>query len=144
MPTAKPGSQLEADLIAMAEKLGIDTSVKAISLPVADEPETPKPTRGPNKLETSYMGHLERRREVRDIKDFLYESIKLKIGVKRCWYTPDFWVLANDGVHEFHETKGPHCWDDARVKLQSAARQYPHFRFFLCRKERGKWSIERV
>ncbi len=143
MPTVKPGSQLEADLIALAESQGIDTRSK-LSQIAQDEPEAPKQPKGPNKLEAAYMSHLEARKDFDDIKAWLYESIKLKIGVKRCWYTPDFWVLAADGVHEFHETKGPHCWDDARVKLQSAARQYPHFRFFLCRKEKGRWLIERV
>jgi hypothetical protein len=52
-------------------------------------------------------------------------------------------VLAKDGVTEFHETKG---WmrDDANVKLKSAALQYPHFRFFLVRKDGKRFSVDAV
>ncbi len=99
--------------------------------------------RGPNKLEARYMAHLEVRKCAGQIRDYGYEAIKLKIGVRRCFFTPDFWVWAIDGVTELHETKG---WlrEDARVKLQSAARQYPMFRFFLVRADLGGWNVEPV
>jgi hypothetical protein len=75
-----------------------------------------KVKRGPNKLEARYGARLEALKVAAEIIDYGFEEIKLKIGVKTCWFTPDFWVLANDGVTEFHETKG---WmrDDAAIKL---------------------------
>lgn len=97
-----------------------------------------------NKLESAYGSRLATMKHLGEIRDFGYEAIKLRIGVKRCWYTPDFWVMANDGVLEFHETKGPFCRDDARVKLQAAALLYPNFRFVLARKTESFWDIEAV
>lgn len=109
----------------------------------AESPSTPKQSKGPSKLELAYAAHLAVLKHAGDIVDYKFESIKLKIGVKTCWYCPDFWVLAKDGVTEFHETKG---WmrDDANVKLKSAALQYPHFRFFLVRKDGKRFSVDAV
>jgi hypothetical protein len=110
----------------------------------AAESSAPKQSKGPNKLESSYASHLEILKRAGEIVDYKFESIKLKIGVKTCWYCCDFWVLAKDGVTEFHETKGPFARDDSMVKLKSAALQYPHFRFFLVRKDGKRFSVEAV
>lgn len=135
----KFSKEYEAELIARAE------GKNPPKLIVIDEPAhlPTKQPKGPNKLERSYADHLEVRKRAGDIVDYGFEAIKLKIGAKRCWYTVDFWVVANDGVLECHETKG-FMRDDARVKLQSASRQYPRFRFFLVRKSGSGFSVESV
>jgi hypothetical protein len=46
-----------------------------------------------------------------------------------CRYTPDFMVIAEDDVVEFHEVKGGFWRDDAKVKIRVAAELYPMFRF---------------
>lgn len=134
----KFSKEYEAELIARAEGKYV-----AVEAPVYLPPPPPTQTKGPNKLEQAYAWHLEVLKRAGEIVDFKYESVKLKIGVKTCWYCPDFWVLANDGVSEYHETKG---WmrDDAAIKLKSAALQYPHFRFFLVRKDGKRFSVEAV
>ena len=68
-------------------------------------------------------------------------------------YTPDFLVLAGDGVLECHEVKGGKyvegrlvAWqmDDARVKCRVAARLFP-FRFVLAIKGRkNDWKIDLI
>lgn len=74
--------------------------------------------------------------EAGEIRDWAYESIKLKVGEKICWYAPDFAVVAKDWTLEFHEYKG--FWkDDARVKIKAAASQYPGFRFVAVTKKKG-------
>ena len=71
-----------------------------------------------------------------------FEEITLRLG-DDCRYTPDFWVIAEDGVLEFHECKG-HWRDDARVKIRCAAEKYPMFRFRAFRKlpKGGGWQRE--
>lgn len=134
----KFSKEYEAELLARA-------GGKTVAFTVIDEPMPvpAKQPKGQNKLEASYASHLEVLKRIGDIVDYKYESIKLKIGVKTCWFCCDFWVLAKDGVSEFHETKG---WmrDDAAIKLKSAALQYPHFRFFLVRKDGKRFSVEAV
>lgn len=142
MPTVPVGSKLEAELLAMADKNQFVTQVLARHV-MGNSPPLAKHPRGPNKLEQSYASHLEVLKRAGEIVDYKYESVKLKIGVKTCWFCPDFWVLAKDGVSEYHETKG---WmrEDAAIKLKSAALQYPHFRFFLVRKDGKRFSVEAV
>lgn len=71
-----------------------------------------------------------------------FEEITLRLG-DDLRYTPDFWVLGDGDVLEFHEVKG--FWrDDARVKIRAAAERYPHFRFLAFRKlpKGGGWQRE--
>jgi hypothetical protein len=70
-----------------------------------------------------------------------FEQIKLRLADKT-YYTPDFWVLGDDDVLEFHETKGGPWMDDARVKIKVAAERYPQFRFRAWRYVKGVWHTE--
>lgn len=45
---------------------------------------------------------------------------------------------------ELHEVKGPHEWEDARVKRIAAAKLFPHFVFKLCRWQKGQWDIKEI
>lgn len=99
--------------------------------------------RGMNKLEARYAAHLATLNWAGEILGFGFEEIKLKIGANRCWFTPDFHVIDLSGRLCFHETKG-FMRDDARVKLQSAAKQYPQFRFVLVRAAGNGWDVETV
>ena len=81
-----------------------------------------------NKLEIAYEEHLEVLRRAGDIEWYEFEAMKFEIG-KRCWYTPDFAVLAKatggGGAFAFecHEVKG--YWrDDARVKIKACAAKF--------------------
>jgi hypothetical protein len=65
-----------------------------------------------------------------------YEPIKLRIG-ERCWYTPDFLVVDEDGLCYFFEVKGGHIWDDSKVKFRAAQEQYPWFGFQMWQKKKG-------
>jgi len=93
-----------------------------------------------SKLEQRYAGHLQKRLYAGDISDWAHERMKFRIG-KRCWYTPDFMVIAADGVMELHEVKG---WarDDAKVKFRAAAEFMPYFRWFWVTEEGGAWKVE--
>ena len=63
----------------------------------------------------------------------------------RCCYTPDFVVTLPDGSIEYHEVKGPHCWEDSRVKFKLASRILPRERFVWARwsARKGEWRVER-
>ena len=106
-------------------------------------PQKPKKPKM-NKTEAEYECMLKVKARDGEIKAYLaHESIKFKIGANRCWYTPDFAVIANDGVLEMHEVKGPYVRDDARVKFQAATQLYPGFRWVWSqRNKNGHWDIK--
>ncbi len=69
-----------------------------------------------NKAEAAYMEYLKDRQFVGHIAWFKFEGIKLRLA-DNTFYTPDFAVMAADGVMECHEVKG--LWqDDARAKIK--------------------------
>lgn len=97
-----------------------------------------------NQLETQYGLHLCKLRDAGAILEYSFEVETLKIGEKRCSYTPDFRVIMPDGTIEFHEVKG--FWrDDARVKLKAAAAQHPYvFRAATWDRKTKEWAIETI
>jgi hypothetical protein len=99
----------------------------------------PKPRM--NQLESAYAAQLDLELRQGLILWWRFEGITLKLG-DDCRYTPDFAVLAADGVLELRETKG-FMRDDARVKLKVAAASFP-FRCWLIRKDGGGFNVEAV
>jgi hypothetical protein len=96
-----------------------------------------------NKTEAAYASDLRDALSLGDIQWYRFEGLKLRLA-DNTFYTPDFAVMAGDGVMECHEVKG--FWrDDARAKIKIAAEQYP-FRFkavqALAKKHGGGWKVE--
>jgi hypothetical protein len=110
---------------------------------VADEPKRGRTRHAPgkmNKREAAYSLELEARKRAGEILDWQYEAVTLKIAekpegckMKAVRYTPDFFVVADDGVIEFHEVKG-HAEGDWIVKWKVCIERYPWFRFVLVEK----------
>lgn len=94
------------------------------------------------KLEAQYAAFLYALRVTGEVRDYRYEALTLRLG-RDCRFTPDFMVMAPDDVIECHEVKGPHAWEDAIVKLRTAAEMYP-FRFYLCRHSKNGWERIRM
>lgn len=92
-----------------------------------------------NKTEEAYAAHLHQRKLAGEIADYKFESYTLKLA-DNCRYTPDFMVLMPDGTMQFHEVKG-FWFDDAKVKIKVAARQFPHI-FLAVRKVKKEWEIK--
>lgn len=99
--------------------------------------------KGPNRLETAYGKRLDVLQRTGEILDYAYERVTLKLA-HDCRLTVDWHVIAADGVTEFHECKGPHAWEDSIIKLKVAATQFPHYRFFLVKKDRLGFTVKRV
>lgn len=79
-----------------------------------------------NKTEALYDIRLDALKHHGEILWYRFEGVKLRLA-DNTFYTPDFAVMAADGVMEMHEVKG--FWrDDARAKIKIAAGMYP-FRF---------------
>lgn len=97
-----------------------------------------------NKTETLYAERLNAMRHHGEIVWQKFEAVKLRLA-DNTFYSPDFAVMAADGVMEMHEVKG--FWqDDAKVKIKVAAAQYP-FRFFAVYAPKRKgddWRVEAV
>ena len=96
-----------------------------------------------NKTEAAYDAHLALLQHAGEILWRKFEGLKLRLA-DNTFYTPDFAVLAADGVMECHEVKG--FWqDDARAKIKIAADLYP-FRFIAvkakAKKDGGGWARE--
>ena len=96
-----------------------------------------------NKTEAAYAAHLALLQSAGEILWHRFEGVKLRLA-DNTFYTPDFAVMAADGVIEMHEVKG--FWqDDARAKIKIAADQYP-FRFIAfkvrAKKDGGGWAQE--
>lgn len=96
-----------------------------------------------NKTEAAYSDHLELLKRAGEVAWYAFEAVKLRLA-DNTFYTPDFAVMAKDGVIELHEVKG--FWqDDARVKIKVAADKYP-FRFIAvkanAKKDGGGWQRE--
>jgi hypothetical protein len=95
---------------------------------------------GMNGTERARAIVLEARRRDGLIRDWRFESVTLKLAPD-CRYTPDFWIVENDGSVTVEETKG-HWRDDAKVKIRVAARLFPEFRFVALKLARGQWHQE--
>lgn len=96
-----------------------------------------------NKTEAAYDQHLALLQHAGEIQWRKFEGLKLRLA-DNTFYTPDFAVMAADGVMEVHEVKG--FWqDDARAKIKIAADIYP-FRFLAikakAKKDGGGWAVE--
>lgn len=99
------------------------------------------PTGHMNKTESAYADYLQLLFKAGEILWFKFEGIKLRLADKT-FYTGDFAVMTKDGVLEIHEIKG-FLRDDANVKTKVAAALYP-FRFFIIRKQKSGWKVDRV
>jgi hypothetical protein len=98
-----------------------------------------------NKLETAYAERLKALLAEGKIARWGFEDHTLKLA-HDTRYTPDFSVVADDGVIELHEVKG-FFEDHAKVKIKVAAAMFP-YRFYLVRKravkDGGGWEIKRI
>jgi len=145
----------EQQLADYLEKTGVPAPGPKVDVsdpPFAAPPPTAKgalqalgrlPTGTMNKTERSYAGHLDQMKYASKILWYGFEAIKLRLA-DNTFYTPDFAVMAADGVIELHEVKG--FWtDDARVKIKVAADKFP-FRFIAMKprtqKSGGGWEVE--
>lgn len=110
--------------------------------PVATVPQPKRYKQGVmNRTEGEYaQKFLDPRLVVKEIKGYWFEKLTLRLGY-RTSYTPDFFVERTDGTFEFHEIKGGFMRDDALAKFKIAASTFP-FRFFLCQKVKGNWTVK--
>lgn len=97
-----------------------------------------------NKTEAAYAERLRALQAAGEVQWHRFEGMKLRLA-DNTFYTPDFAVMAADGVMECHEVKG-HWQDDARAKIKIAAAMYP-FRFIAVKARRkrdgGGWEEEK-
>lgn len=94
-------------------------------------------------LERRYAAQLAAAKANGGIFDWAYEpeSLVLAQGAR---YTPDFRVVLNDGVVEFHETKG-YRREAAIVRLKVAARLHPYiFRLVTWNSKTHTWASQLI
>lgn len=107
---------------------------------VAEAPQKSTDPRGRmNQTEKRMAQILDMRKRMGFIREWWYESVTFVVGLERTRYTPDFVCNMADGSLEIVEVKGAHIRDDARVKFQVAARQYPFARWTMKQWKKGEW-----
>ncbi|WP_223276842.1 DUF1064 domain-containing protein [Stenotrophomonas maltophilia] len=96
-----------------------------------------------NNTERAYEVRLDAMKAGGQILWHRFEGLRLRLA-DNTFYTPDFVVMAADGVIECHEVKG-YWLGDARAKIKVAAVMYP-FRFIAVKakpkKDGGGWAVE--
>lgn len=94
----------------------------------------------PNKTETRFAQYvLDPLVYEGVIETYVYEPFAL-IMAKRLRYTPDFVVREAGGAISIYEVKGPHIWEDARVKYYMAREMYGHlFKFSAYQWKDREW-----
>ena len=126
------------------EYADLKAKLQAPAVPVIEKPTQPKQRK--NKTEAEYGQLLEARKRMGEIKDYGFERMKLRLA-DDVLYIPDYDAVLDDNTVEIHEVKG-FLRDDARIKIYTAARMYPHFKFWLIKKRRqkdgGGFSAERI
>lgn len=126
------------------EYADLKARLQAPPVPVIEKSTQPKQRQ--NKTEIEYGQLLEARKRMGEIKDYGFERIKLRLA-DAVLYIPDYDVVLDDGTIEMHEVKG-FMRDDARIKIYTAARMYPHIKFWLikkrAKKDGGGFSAERI
>lgn len=115
-------------------------------LPV-DKPRIRQKRTPLNKTEQRFLDWLKAQLEEGDTIYTQAVTFALGNGAR---YTPDFVVRSNDSLGSMliaYEVKGPHMYEDARVKLVVAARAFPwvHWRLAYEKPPRsGQFVIEEV
>lgn len=100
-----------------------------------------------NKTELRYALNLEQRKLLGEVQWFQFEAMRLQLA-DRTTYTPDFVVMLQDDIIEFHEVKGcskkgtPRVESTSSVKIKIASEKYP-FRFRMVWFHQNEWK-ERV
>lgn len=94
---------------------------------------------GMNKTEKRRAIELEAKLRAGDIAVWEYGKVTLKLA-DDTRYTPDFFIVENDGSVVFEEIKG--FWrDDALVKIKVAAEQFPFQFYSLQAAKGGGWYV---
>lgn len=94
-----------------------------------------------NWTEERFARVLEGRRLCKEIKGWSFETYTFRLGPEMT-FTPDFAVEENDGWMSFYDTKNAkHKWEDATIKIKTAAILYPYHHWNQATLRSGEWHI---
>lgn len=95
-----------------------------------------------NQTERAFAADLERRRRAGEIADYKAQSMTFLLA-PGCRYTPDFFIVENDGTITLVDVKGRHTWEDAVIKFKCAAQTFPWFRWQMIERRGETWHVAR-
>ncbi|MFP3949084.1 MAG: hypothetical protein ACLFWG_10170 [Longimicrobiales bacterium] len=106
------------------------------------EPKGTRPEDRMNKTEARYALVLDEYVSSGSLDGYLFEHLKVRVGVERDWYTVDFLAWRGRELMAI-EVKGPHVREDAIEKFKAAALIYPWIEWVMVSQEGpGKpWEI---
>lgn len=105
----------------------------------ADSPKRKQQGRGESKLELDFYTHL-------DSKPVYYwrKPIMIRVGPAMT-FEPDAMVWDDMSNETFIiDTKGPHSWEDSRIKIKIAAEKFPMWRWLIVTRPEGIWKAKEV
>lgn len=128
------------------ETMDVDQFRRAAGIVAPSKPQgNARPKHAPgvmNKTEARMDWELDLLKRDGQIKEYFFESVKLKLA-KATWYTPDFFIVWTNGTLECRECKG-HWEDDARAKFKIAAEKFRQFKFTAYKPIKGGWDVEEI
>lgn len=132
--------KLRAQYPDMAARIDARIAALAAAPATPKEPKSTDPRSRMNQTELRYSQILDARLRTGEIIEWAFEDLTFRVGLERTRYTPDFFVRLPNGALELHEIKGARTWEDARVKFQAAAKQYPWVTWRMWVWEKGEWT----
>ncbi len=99
--------------------------------------------RGENQLEKDFREYCSGLTNGAEIWQFWIKPFILRIGPDMT-FEPDF--LVRDWFNHFYviDIKGPHSWEDSRIKIKIAAEKFSCWRWLIVTRPEGVWRAKEV
>ncbi len=107
------------------------------------KPKRKQQGRGENQLELAFGERLNIAKLHCQIVEYWLKPFVLKIGPATT-FEPDFMVFDYLHRHWIIDTKGPHSWEDSRIKIKIAAEKCPQWRWLIVTRPEGVWRAKEV
>jgi hypothetical protein len=131
----------------ICSRLGLIGRVGARPSRIIERDVTPRKQAGrePTQLEVDFGSHLSTKRFRYEIIACWTKPMVLRIGPDMT-FEPDFMVEDLDGQFWLVDTKGPHAWEDSRIKIKIAAEKFACWGWLIVTRsdDRCEWRAKEV
>lgn len=116
----------------------------AAGMSIAGKPKRKQAGREPTQLESQFEIQCRVAKGNALLGNYWVKPFILRIGPDMT-FEPDFMVTGiNSAFTWVIDTKGPHCWEDSRIKIKVAAEKYPMWRWLIVTRQGGIWRAKEV
>ncbi len=108
-----------------------------------ERPKKKQQGRGENQLEQDFAWQCSKAKAACLIFNVWVKPMILRIGPDMT-FEPDAMVDDGNNWLWLIDVKGPHAWEDSRIKIKIAAERYPMWRFLIVTRPDGIWKAKEV